>query len=179
MGLFLDTTYMEPDFNGPTPILIKYLSHLHAIIYLSIYRTKKRTTGTICAEELMSVMRRFGQNLTSAQALDMINSVDADGNKEIAFEEFTELMKSRVSNDPDYELRLAFDTIDTDGSGTISIKELRDLMIKVNQQLSDDEIDSIMSEVDADGNKELNFDEFKMLMVSYIALIPRSTMHRE
>jgi Ca2+-binding EF-hand superfamily protein len=88
----------------------------------------------------------------------------------IDFDEFLTLMKSRISRDPDYELRLAFDMIDTDSSGTISMAELRGLMKKCNQMLSDEEINAIMSEFDVDGNGELDFDEFKQLMVSNIFL---------
>lgn len=123
-------------------------------------------TGTISHSELKDVMKRFGQNLNNRQIAEMIKSVDFDNNNEIDFEEFVTLMGSRVSNDPDYELKMAFDVIDADGSKTISIKELRDLMVKVNQHLSNEEIDAIMRECDYDGNGELDFDEFKQLMVS-------------
>ena len=76
-------------------------------------------------------MRRFGQNLTDREIRDMIRSVDVDRNNEIDFDEFVNLMRSRISNDPDYELKLAFQMIDTDSSGTISIDELKALMRKV------------------------------------------------
>ncbi len=96
----------------------------------------------------------------------MIRSVDIDRNNEIDFKEFVHLMKSRISHDPDYELKLAFQMIDSDSSGTISIDELRSLMRKVNQHLTEEEVDAIMVECDADGNRELDFAEFKQLMVS-------------
>ncbi len=120
--------------------------------------------GTIDASELQEVMRRFGQRITKANAMELIKSVDIDQNNEIDFTEFLTLMKSRISRDPNYELRLAFDMIDTDHSGTVSISELRALMKKCNQYLSEEEIDAIMSECDLDGNGELDFDEFKQLM---------------
>jgi len=120
--------------------------------------------GTISHSELKDVMKRFGQNLNNRQIAEMIKSVDFDNNNEIDFEEFVTLMGSRVSNDPDYELRMAFDVIDADGNGNISIKELRALMVKVNQHLTNEEIDAIMRECDYDGNGELDFDEFKQLM---------------
>ena len=73
-------------------------------------------------------------------------------------------MKSRISRDPDYELRIAFDMIDTDGNGTVSIPELRGLMRKCNQYLTEEELDAIMRECDMDGNGELDFMEFQALM---------------
>lgn len=111
-------------------------------------------------------MRRFGQRLSDREVTDMIRSVDVDRNNEIDFVEFQHLMKSRISHDPDYELKLAFQMIDSDNSGTISENELKSLMRKVNQHLTDQEVDAIMRECDADGNRELDFQEFKNLMVS-------------
>jgi Ca2+-binding EF-hand superfamily protein len=109
-------------------------------------------------------MRRFGQRITKSAAMELIKSVDIDQNNEIDFTEFLTLMKSRISRDPNYELKLAFDMIDTDHSGTVSISELRSLMKKCNQFLSEEEIDAIMQECDINGDGELDFDEFKKLM---------------
>jgi len=68
----------------------------------------KDKSGTISHGELKAVMRRFGQNLSDTEIRDMIRSVDIDKNNEIDFNEFCHLMKSRISHDPDYELKLAF-----------------------------------------------------------------------
>merc|ERR1712238_130289 len=100
--------------------------------------------GSITGQELKQVMRRFGQAPSDKDVQEMIDRV--------------------ANNDPDFELRLAFEAIDTDNSGTISVEELKCLMAKVNQHLSEEEIIAIMSEVDLDGNKELDFGEFKEMM---------------
>ena len=120
--------------------------------------------GTIDAKELQEVMRRFGQKISERSARELIRSVDIDQNNEIDFTEFLTLMKSRISRDPDYELRMAFDMIDADGNGTVSIAELRSLMRKCNQYLTEEEIDAIMRECDVDGSGELDFAEFQALM---------------
>lgn len=135
--------------------------------------------GTISHSELKSVMRRFGQNLSDSEVRDMIRSVDIDRNNEIDFTEFLHLMKSRISHDPDYELKLAFQMIDTDSSGTICVDELRALMRKVNQNLSEQEIDAIMHECDADGNRELDFDEFKQLMVRFMVKVLSDVIQKD
>mmetsp|Transcript_6570 Transcript_6570/g.9500 ORF Transcript_6570/g.9500 Transcript_6570/m.9500 type:complete len:149 (-) Transcript_6570:378-824(-) len=125
----------------------------------------KDGSGTISTKELKDVMIRFGQNPSDGDIKVMMAKVDEDGNGEIDFDEFAELMGSRVSSmDPDADLKLAFRLIDTDSSGTISDVELKALMAKVNQNLTDEEIDAIMQEVDADGNKEIDFEEFKKMM---------------
>jgi len=122
-------------------------------------------SGSISGQELKQVMRRFGQAPSDKDVQEMIDRVDKNGDNEIDFNEFIELMRHRIANnDPDFELKLAFEAIDTDNSGTISVEELKGLMAKVNQHLSEEEIIAIMSEVDLDGNKELDFGEFKEMM---------------
>jgi calmodulin len=123
--------------------------------------------GTIELDELKQVMRKLGQNPSEAELVEMINSVDENGDNEIDFEEFLVLMKSRIGEkDPDKELRDAFAVFDSDGSGSIDRKELKRLMKKLGQKLSDEEVDAMMDEVDTNGDGEISFEEFKAMMVS-------------
>ena len=112
--------------------------------------------------ELKEVMKSLGQNPTDAELVEMINSVDDNGDNEIDFEEFLVLMKSRIGErDPDKELRDAFKVFDTDGSGSISRDELKRLMTQLGQNLSEAELDAMMDEVDTDGDGEISFEEGK------------------
>jgi uncharacterized protein YneF (UPF0154 family) len=111
-------------------------------------------------------MRKLGQNPSEADLIEMISSVDDNGDNEIDFEEFLILMKSRIGErDPDKELRDAFAVFDTDGSGSIDRKELKRLMKKLGQALSEGELDAMMDEVDTNGDGEISFMEFKAMMV--------------
>jgi Ca2+-binding EF-hand superfamily protein len=122
-------------------------------------------TGTIELHELQQVMRKLGQNPTEAELVEMISSVDDNGDHEIDFGEFLILMKSRIGErDPEKELRDAFAVFDTDGSGSIDRKELKRLMKKLGQALTEGELDAMMDEVDANGDGEISFEEFKALM---------------
>jgi Ca2+-binding EF-hand superfamily protein len=122
--------------------------------------------GTIELHELQSVMKKLGQNPTEKELIEMINSVDDNGDNEIDFEEFLVLMKSRIGErDPERELRDAFAVFDADGSGSIDRNELKRLMKKLGQALSDAELDAMMEEVDTNGDGEISFEEFKFLMV--------------
>jgi Ca2+-binding EF-hand superfamily protein len=124
-------------------------------------------SGTIELHELQQVMRKLGQNPSEAELIEMINSVDDNGDCEIDFEEFLILMKSRIGErDPEKELRDAFAVFDTDGSGSIDRKELKRLMKKLGQALSEAELDAMMDEVDTNGDGEISFEEFKAMMVS-------------
>ena len=123
--------------------------------------------GTIELHELQQVMRKLGQNPTESDLIEMINSVDDNGDNEIDFDEFLILMKSRIGErDPEKELRDAFAVFDTDGSGSIDRKELKRLMKKLGQALTEAELDAMMDEVDTNGDGEISFEEFKSMMVS-------------
>jgi Ca2+-binding EF-hand superfamily protein len=125
------------------------------------------SVGTIELHELQQVMRKLGQNPSEADLIEMINSVDDNGDNEIDFEEFLILMKSRIGErDPEKELRDAFAVFDTDGSGSIDRKELKRLMKKLGQALTEAELDAMMDEVDTNGDGEISFEEFKAMMVS-------------
>ena len=111
-------------------------------------------------------MRKLGQNPTEEELQEMISSVDDNGDKEIDFEEFLILMKSRcLEQDPEKELRDAFAVFDTDGSGSIDRKELKRLMKKLGQALTEAEVDAMMDEVDSNGDGEISYEEFKHMMV--------------
>mmetsp|Transcript_8162 Transcript_8162/g.14238 ORF Transcript_8162/g.14238 Transcript_8162/m.14238 type:complete len:152 (+) Transcript_8162:182-637(+) len=124
--------------------------------------------GTITLVELKEVMKSLGQNPTERELIQMIKSVDDNGDNEIDFEEFLILMSSKKpsNDDPDKELRDAFAVFDADGSGSISRSELKKLMKNLGQSLSDAELDAMMDEVDTDGNGEIDFEEFKTMMHS-------------
>lgn len=123
--------------------------------------------GTIELHELQQVMQKLGQNPTEAELIEMISSVDDNGDHEIDFNEFLILMKSRIGErDPERELRDAFAVFDTDGSGSIDRNELMKLMKKLGQALTDGELDAMMDEVDANGDGVISFEEFKQLMQS-------------
>lgn len=123
--------------------------------------------GTIELNEIRQVMRKLGQNPTELELQEMISSVDDNGDKEIDFEEFLILMKSRcLEQDPEKELRDAFAVFDTDGSGSIDRKELKRLMKKLGQALTEAEVDAMMDEVDSNGDGEISYEEFKHMMQS-------------
>jgi len=112
-------------------------------------------------------MRKLGQAPSKEDLIEMIASVDDNGDQEIDFDEFVVLMKSRIGRrDQDDELREAFAVFDSDNSGAIDRKELKRLMKKLGQTLTEAEIDAMMDEVDTDGNGEISFDEFKALMLN-------------
>ncbi len=126
-----------------------------------------RFQGTIELKELQQIMRKLGQSPTEEDLIEMISSVDDNGDHEIDFPEFLTLMKSRIGKrDHDDELREAFAVFDSDGSGAIDRKELKRLMKKLGQALTEGELDAMMDEVDTNGDGQISFEEFKALMTT-------------
>ena len=134
--------------------------------YLTISTLILLFSGTIELHELQLVMKKLGQNPSEHELIEMINSVDDNGDNEIDFNEFLVLMKSRIGErDPEKELKDAFAVFDSDGSGSIDRKELKRLMKKLGQALTEGELDAMMDEVDTNGDGEISFEEFKAMMV--------------
>eukprot|EP00795_Rhopilema_esculentum_P006679 gene6679-12236_t len=121
--------------------------------------------GCITTKELGTVMRNLGQNPTESELQDMINEVDADGNGEIDFPEFLNMMARKMKEtDSEEEIREAFRVFDRDGNGYISASELRHVMTNLGEKLTDDEVDEMIREADIDGDGQVNYEEFVKMM---------------
>ena len=81
----------------------------------------KNGNCTITTKDLGTVMRLLGQNPTEAELQDMINEVDADGNRTIDFPEFLTMMARKMKDtDNEEEIQEAFPVFDKDGNDYIS-----------------------------------------------------------
>ncbi|KAJ8309338.1 hypothetical protein KUTeg_014212 [Tegillarca granosa] len=89
--------------------------------------------GTISGSELGTVMRSLGQNPTEMELEAMIKEVDQDGNGEIDFEEFIQMMAETI-----------------DGNGIITANELKHIMSCLGEKLTDEEIQTMIEIADTD-----------------------------
>lgn len=81
------------------------------------------------------------------------------GNGEIDFEEFLQMMASKIKDqDTEEEIRDAFRVFDKDGNGLISHKELKLVMSRLGEKLTDDEVDEMIREADLDGDGMINYE---------------------
>merc|ERR1719510_2535152 len=90
------------------------------------------------------------------------NAFEALGNK--MTEQEIKAMIDASDNDPDADLRSAFDLCDEDNSGKISKAELAGLFKKLGEEVTDDEVRAMLNDADKNDDALIDFDEFKQLM---------------
>merc|ERR1712051_920481 len=123
--------------------------------------------GTITTQEMGTVLRSLGQNPTEAELQDMINEVDADGNRTIDLPEFLSLMaRCPRATEGEEELIEAFKVFDRDGNGFISAAEVRHTMTNLGEKLTEEEVDEMVREADVDGDGQINYEEFVKMMMA-------------
>ncbi|KAH8056329.1 hypothetical protein JL722_7634 [Aureococcus anophagefferens] len=117
-------------------------------------------------QQIKKALEHMGHKLTAVEIADLFKRIDSDGNGEIEFDEFAQIMSEPARKDEWLEsMRAAFASFDKDGSGSISVEELREVLVEnLGQQVSDDELDRLVKLADANGDGEIDFDEFKALM---------------
>ncbi|KAJ2784375.1 hypothetical protein H4R18_001179 [Coemansia javaensis] len=88
------------------------------------------------------------------------------GPLKMTFDEFVALVRALppLPEDPDAELREAFNVFDKDGNGSISRSELRQVMASLGENLTEDEINAMFNEADTNRDEAISFPEFKVMM---------------
>ncbi|KAJ8470826.1 hypothetical protein OPV22_025169 [Ensete ventricosum] len=127
----------------------------------------KNGDGCITFEELSTVVKSLGLKPNEAEVRKMMSEIDADGNGTIEFQEFLNLMATKLTKETDSEeeLKEAFRVFDKDQNGFISATELRNVMISLGEKLTDEEAAQMIREADLDGDGQVNFEEFVKMMM--------------
>ena len=115
--------------------------------------------------ELRDAMKALGINLNKNELKIMMKKVDKDGNGDIDFDEFKDLMTEKMNErNPEEELRKSFRLYDSDDTGKITFKNLRETANELGEDLTDDEIWSMIREADTDGDGQISLDDFIKMM---------------
>ncbi|EQC34748.1 centrin-2, variant [Saprolegnia diclina VS20] len=98
-------------------------------------------SGSIDARELKAAMRALGFQVKKAEVRKMIADIDKDENGTIEFENFVEMMTSRMnSRDTRDEVMKIFKLFDDDSTGKISFKNLKRVCSELGENLTDEEM---------------------------------------
>jgi len=125
----------------------------------------KDRKGHISTGDLGSIMKSLGQELPEDELQEMIRSIDTDGNGEIDFDEFLELMANKMAGgDEEAELQETFKYFDQGGKGYITRENLKEAMAKMGNNLSEIEVDDMINEADIDGDGTIDYGEFVKMM---------------
>ena len=123
----------------------------------------KDGNGSISLGELREVLRNLGEKVTNDDINQIIQIADTDGDGEIDYKEFVDLIKGVMKNkgaQGDQDLRRAFAIFDQDGNGSISASELKIVLDRIGIVMTDFEIANTIREADTDGNGEVDYNEF-------------------
>ncbi|KAL7737795.1 hypothetical protein ACLKA6_006183 [Drosophila palustris] len=118
-------------------------------------------TGKITSKQMGVAMRNLGHFPTEAELYDMIDEIDLDGDGEIDFFEFLQMMLKRLEGlNKEENLMIAFKLFDRDEDGFISPIELRNVMYNLGERCTEEEFNDMMREIDLDNDGKISYQEF-------------------
>ncbi len=127
----------------------------------------KNGDGTISKDELAAVLVSLGEAAEPDDVQMMLESVDANADGVIDFDEFVALMQVHFYEDGPSEaeeLRQAFRVFDRNGDGFIEPEELRSAFLNLGERLSDGQLEEMIRAADKDGNGKIDYEEFIDMM---------------
>merc|ERR1719458_1114907 len=110
-------------------------------------------------------MRALGFEPKKEEIRKMINDIDKDGSGAIDFNEFLEMMTTKMSEkDSREEILKAFRLFDDDETGFITLKNLRRVAKETGENMTDEELQEMIDEADRDGDGQVSEEEFLRMM---------------
>ena len=118
-------------------------------------------SGAISVQELLNAMRSLGFDTKNPAIFQMIADMDEDGNGEIEFEEFLDMMTARISDrNTKEDLERVFKLFDDKRTGQITVDNLRRVAKELGEDIPEEELKEIILRADLDGDGRLSFDDF-------------------
>lgn len=123
-------------------------------------------SGAISVAELLKAMTTLGFDSKNPAIFNMISDMDQDGNGEIEFEEFLDMMTARISDKNTKEdLERVFKLFDEDRTGEISVENLKKVARELGEDISEEELKEILLRADLDNDGKVKFDDFYEVIV--------------
>uniref|UniRef100_A0A7S0LMA3 EF-hand domain-containing protein n=1 Tax=Coccolithus braarudii TaxID=221442 RepID=A0A7S0LMA3_9EUKA len=126
--------------------------------------------GVIDANALKVVLRALGFEPRKEEVKKMIASVDHSNSGTIDFNEFLELLVTKMSErDTKEEASRAFRQFDLDQRGKISFDNLKQVARELGEAMTDEEIGEMIQSADLDKDGMINEEEFWRIMKKGLA----------
>lgn len=125
----------------------------------------KDRDGLINAEDLKTAFNSLGFEFNQDEILRIIMELDPNNTGTIDYENFAELIQSKMSEREEIDqIQLAFDMFDDDKTGKITFANLKRVAAELGETLSDQELHEMINEADTDNDGEISFEEFVALV---------------
>merc|ERR1719170_2067 len=110
-------------------------------------------------------MRVLGFEPKKEEIKKMISDIDKDGSGTIDFNEFLEMMTTKMSEkDSREEILKAFRLFDDDETGFITLKNLRRVAKEIGENMTDEELQEMIDEADRDGDGQVGEEELQEMI---------------
>lgn len=121
--------------------------------------------GKIDVKELRSAMQSLGFDTKNPTIYQMIQDIDKSSGTEVNFDEFLNLMTSRLAgSDTKEDIQKIFDLFDDDHTGYISLQNLKRVAAELGENMDDAELLEMIERADFDRDGQISPDEFFTIM---------------
>lgn len=121
--------------------------------------------GTIDPKELRAAMRSLGLETKNQTVYQMIQDIDKDAKGEIDFDEFLDLMTSKLAgSDTEEDVQKIFQLFDDDETGFITLHNLKRVASELGESMDDAELLEMIERADLDQDGQISPKEFYRIM---------------
>ena len=127
-------------------------------------------SGEIDVGELKQALMNLGIDTKNQTLQNMLADIDKNGNANIDFDEFIDMMTAKMSDkDTREDLEKVFELfLGDDNADKIDIKHLKRVCKELNENMSDDELNEMIVRADLDRDGKVSFEEFYAIMTKKI-----------
>ena len=127
-------------------------------------------SGEIDVAELKQALMNLGIDTKNQTLQNMLADIDKNGNANIDFDEFIDMMTAKMSDkDTREDLEKVFELfIGDDNTDKIDIRHLKRVCKELNENMSDEELNEMIVRADSDRDGKVTFEDFYAIMTKKI-----------